>query len=108
MGGDDVEDRPVRPGGALAAGRLPDDDDCIDCPPADLPPEPTLANIWPHAEGTQWVYDFDFNQYAGPDLTDPPPPLPSLADLHAALQLPIPTDLIEADEGPTVCDSRGN
>ncbi len=76
-----------------------DDDDCIDCPPADLPPEPTLANIWPHADGTQWVYDFDFNQYAGPDLTDTPPPLPSLADLHAALQLPIPTDLIEADAG---------
>ncbi len=76
-----------------------DDDDCIDCPPADLPPEPTLANIWPHADGTQWVYDFAFKQYVGPDITDPPPPLPSLADLHAALQLSIPTDLIEADAG---------
>jgi hypothetical protein len=76
-----------------------DDDDCADCPPTNLPPQPTLANIWPHVDGTQWVYDIEFNQHLGPEFSDQPPPLPSFEELHAALQLPIPTELLESDEG---------
>jgi hypothetical protein len=72
-----------------------DDDDCPQCPADNLGPAPTLANIWPHADGAQWVYDLTFNQYA-PVNADPTPPMPSLAELHAALQAPVPTDLVES------------
>ena len=34
------------------------DDDCGTCPPPDLPPEPTLENVWPNDDGRQWTYDF--------------------------------------------------
>lgn len=35
-----------------------DDEDCRTCPPPDLPPEPTLENVWPNDDGRQWTYDF--------------------------------------------------
>jgi hypothetical protein len=33
-----------------------DDEDCVDCPDVTTP-DPTMANIWPHADGTAWTFD---------------------------------------------------
>jgi len=82
----------------VAAG-CDEDDECARCP--DLPddPEPTLANIWPHEDGTEWVYDLEYGQFEGPDVSEEPPPLPSMEDLHAALQQPVDADQLGLDVG---------
>ena len=56
------------------------DDDCVECPPPNSSAQPTLANIWPHTDRTQWVYDIEFNQYDGPGLNNSALPMPSLED----------------------------
>ncbi|MEZ4388844.1 MAG: hypothetical protein R3D98_14970 [Candidatus Krumholzibacteriia bacterium] len=75
------------------------DDDCADCPeqPGDL--EPTLDNIWPHADGTTWTYDLRYDVHEGPVPADEVPPLPTMAELHAALQAPVAEDLLSSDLG---------
>ncbi len=65
------------------------DDNCIDCPDGGSDPEPTMANLWPHADGTGWIYDFAYGEYEGPAVTDSAPPLPSLQELHDALDVPV-------------------
>jgi len=60
------------------------DEDCPDCP--DPAPMPTMSNLWPHADGTGWIYDLDYEMYPAPPATDPVvQPMPSMAELHDAL-----------------------
>lgn len=75
------------------------DDECVECPGPTADPEPTMANLWPHADGTSWIYDIDYREYDGPPLLDPAPPLPSIQELHDALNAPAEGDLLEEDEG---------
>jgi hypothetical protein len=76
------------------------DEECAQCPdPVIADPEPTMANLWPHADGTSWVYDLEFNQYTGPPIVDPVPPMPSMQALHAALGVPLDNDLLSEDQG---------
>lgn len=63
------------------------DDDCPQCPDGET--APTLANLWPHADGNRWIYDGQLALYPGPEISEFPPELPSLAQLHAALQEPV-------------------
>lgn len=81
--------------GLLVAGC--NDDDCPQCPaPVSAP---TLANIWPHADGTSWVYDGQLALYPGPEVSETPAELPSMAELHAALQDPVPGQPDSLDTG---------
>ena len=41
-----------------------DDEDCPDCPDVPAAPAPSMANIWPHADGAGWLYDLVFTEYA--------------------------------------------
>jgi len=75
------------------------DDDCANCPGDTADPEPTLANLWPHADGASWIYDLDYNVYDGPPVTGPALPLPSMQDLHDALEAPVDGELITEDQG---------
>jgi hypothetical protein len=84
------------------------DDDCDDgltTPPAD---QPTMANIWPHADGNDWVYDLEFNVHAAQEAVDPVPPLPTMAELHTALGQPIATEQISSDPGLYRLTFEGN
>lgn len=74
-------------------------DDCVDCPGDPPPPQPTLANVWPHADGTGWIYDLDYSERLDPGIADPAAPLPSLQDLHDALDLPAGSQLVREDRG---------
>ncbi|MBE0565997.1 MAG: hypothetical protein IH621_08580 [Krumholzibacteria bacterium] len=61
------------------------DDDCPTCPDTAL--SPTMANIWPHADGNAWTYEGTYAEYPlDPDLLMGP--LPALADLRDALLAP--------------------
>lgn len=73
------------------------DDDCVQCPGRSA--EPTLANIWPHADGNTWIYDLDYSVHAGLPLPGEGEPLPSLAELHEALAQPVGTALLDEDRG---------
>jgi len=84
---------------AFALAGCSDDDDCPECPGPPEPPEPTLGNIWPHADGTSWIYDLEYGHYAGLAIDDEEPPLPSMEDLHAALQEPVDTEELSLDLG---------
>ena len=53
-------------------------------------PAPTMDNIWPHADGNAWIYDLAVRSFAGdPDAVFPAdgsmPPLPTMEELHAAM-----------------------
>lgn len=78
----------------LSMAACNDDDDCPTCP-SDLATAPTMANIWPHADGNSWTFDMTHREYpvdhsavAFTDTTNPS--LPSMAALHAELQMPLP------------------
>ncbi len=72
-------------------------DDCPDCPGSD--PTPTMANIWPHADGNAWTYAGTYTEYplpAGSGWADGQPlPMPSMEELHAALRS-APADTVTA------------
>lgn len=52
--------------------------------------EPTMANVWPHANGTAWSFGGSYHEYGAPPQTDPADTtLPSMAELHADLQRPV-------------------
>jgi hypothetical protein len=67
--------------------------------PSDETPRPSLANIWPHQDGTGWRYTITFEQYAALPLAATPPSLPSFEELHAALEAAVPADMLETDTG---------
>lgn len=67
--------------------------------PSDETPRPTMANIWPHDDGTGWRYTITFEQYAAMPLESTPPALPSFEELHAALETGVPATLLETDTG---------
>jgi len=48
----------------------------------------TMANIWPHADGTSWTYEMDYTEYMLGDGWGGDE-LPSMESLHAALQKPL-------------------
>lgn len=75
------------------------DDDCPSCPGSQDPPEPTLDNIWPHADGTRWTYDLRYAVHDGPEPSEDVPPLPTMEELHAALQQPVDTPQQTLDSG---------
>ncbi len=75
------------------------DEDCPDCPGNAGDPLPTLANIWPHADGTGWIYDLEYRSFDGPEISPEPPPLPTMEELHDALQQPVGYDEVNLDEG---------
>ena len=75
------------------------DDDDPTCPDTGDDPTPTLANIWPHADGTGWIYDLQSSLYAPAEGTGDAPPLPTMEELHAAAQLPVTEDLLEREDG---------
>lgn len=63
------------------------DDDCVDCPGT---PAPDMDNVWPHADGNAWIYDLEVKGFDGDpsevvEPGGPLPPLPSMEELHAAL-----------------------
>jgi len=73
------------------------DEDCPECP--DPSPTPTLANLWPHADGADWLYDFTYLVVEAPAPAETAPPLPSLQALHDALGEPLTGDVLEQDQG---------
>jgi hypothetical protein len=71
------------------------DDDCPTCPGAT--PRPTMANIWPHADGTAWTFEGAARRSEVP-LPVKAAEVPTMDELHAALAEPIPgivTDVLE-------------
>jgi len=64
------------------------DDDCPTCGGGKV--TATLANVWPHADGNAWTYAGTYTEATLPDgigwQEGNPLPLPSMEDLHAALQ----------------------
>ncbi len=81
------------------------DDDCATCPgddSADL--EPTIANVWPNADGNVWIYDnataaFEGDPDEQSDPDDPLPELPSMETLHARLVEPVPFAPLGSSDG---------
>lgn len=71
-----------------------DDDDCPTCPGEITP---SLNNLWPHEDGTDWAYDFQFKYHEG--LVDPELTLPTMEVLHEKLLSAVDTDLISHDQG---------
>lgn len=67
--------------------------------PSDETPRPTLANIWPHENGTGWNYTITFDQHAALPLEATPPALPSFEALHAALDVAVPSERLSTDSG---------
>jgi hypothetical protein len=67
--------------------------------PSDETPRPSLANIWPHQDGTGWRYTITFEQYAALPVEATPPSLPSFEELHAALETGVPAEMLETDTG---------
>lgn len=82
-----------------------DDTDCPQCPPVDPPtPDPTIANVWPHADGDTWIHDLQVRGYEGDpaevlDPEEPVPPLPDLETLYARLQAPVTRPPLGASAG---------
>ena len=77
-----------------------DDDDCATCPPPTNAPMPTLANIWPHADGTAWTYDFEYRENIPvPEPTGKDGEIPTMEELHAALQDPLPGESVTDEDG---------
>jgi hypothetical protein len=71
-----------------------DDDDCPTCPGEVTP---SLENLWPHADGTDWSYDFRYRVH---ELeTSVGDTLPGMSTLHAALLEPVASALVSEDEG---------
>lgn len=82
------------------AGCLDDDDcECPACPDVADPPAPTLDNIWPHADGTAWLYDLTVREYTSAGLGDDPPPLPTWAQIDSLLNEPVDAELDGEDVG---------
>lgn len=73
------------------------DEDCAECP--DPAPMPTMANLWPHEDGTGWIYDLDHKEYLLPIAPDPVAPMPTLQELHDALSVPPGGDVFEVGSG---------
>lgn len=72
-----------------------DDDECPTCP--DATPQPTMANIWPHEDGTAWTFEGEARRSEVPIPTKAAE-LPTMEDLHEALSEPLPgivTDVLE-------------
>jgi len=65
------------------------DDDDVTCP-EECPSaaEPTLANIWPHANGNAWTFDMTYLEHITTDTLQEPPA--SMETLHTLLQSPLP------------------
>jgi hypothetical protein len=76
--------------------------------PSDETARPTMANIWPHEDGTGWHYTITFEQYTALPLEATPPVLPSFEELHAALETAVPAALIETDTGAYSLTFVGN
>ena len=64
-----------------------DDDDCPTCPGAT--PAPTLANVWPHADGTAWTFEGTARRSEDPIPTKAAE-VPTMEELHAELAQPLP------------------
>ena len=76
-----------------------DDDDCIDCPDAGTP-DPTMANIWPHADGTAWTFDVVYRELETIQGIQPADTAPlGTEELHDALQAPMPGMVTKEEEG---------
>jgi hypothetical protein len=75
------------------------DDDDPTCPEPEGTPTPTLANIWPHADGTSWLYDLTVASYEPYPALEDTVPLPSMDELYALLAAPVTEDLLNHEEG---------
>ncbi len=76
-----------------------DEDECVNCP-GDEAPVPTMANIWPHADGTAWTFDLEYlDVVPAPDNPVKENEIPTMEELHAALQIPIQGDVAVMGEG---------
>ena len=74
-----------------------DDDECVNCPGTSAP-YLTMANIWPHADGTAWTFDLEYRELKpNPEGAGKVGEVPSFEELHAALQEPM--DGVVTDEG---------
>lgn len=64
---------------------------------------PTFDNIWPAALGDYWTYDLEERRYsvdvASYERLEDVPPLPTMEELYAELQLDGPGTLLRTDEG---------
>ena len=83
--------------GLLLASACNDDDDCVNCS-GDGTPFPTMANIWPHADGSAWTFGLEYRELEPePGTGAKVGEIPTMEELHAALQVPM--DGIVTDEG---------
>ncbi|MDO9695462.1 MAG: hypothetical protein Q7W56_12090 [Candidatus Latescibacteria bacterium] len=73
------------------------DEDCAECPDPAL--QPTMANLWPHEDGTGWIYDLVHNVYWRPVAPDPVAPMPTLQELHDALSVAPDGNAYEVSRG---------
>ena len=66
-----------------------DDDNCVDCPAVGAA-TPTMANIWPHEDGTAWTYDLEYRELEPvPGANAKEGEIPTMEELHSALQEPM-------------------
>ena len=76
-----------------------DDDECPTCPDTGTP-APTMANIWPHADGTAWTFDGVYRESTVPTpVKDYGTEIPPMDDLHAALGEPLPGVVTMEEDG---------
>lgn len=77
-----------------------DDDECTTCPPPAGAPQPTMANIWPHADGTAWTYDIEYRELTPlPTVDVKEGEIPTMEELHAALQAPLEGEIVTEEDG---------
>lgn len=83
----------------ILAAACDDDDDCVDCPPPTEAPDPTMANIWPHDDGTAWTFDIEYREVLPPADPDKAGEIPSMEELHAALQDTLAGEVLGEGDG---------
>jgi hypothetical protein len=84
----------------LLVGACNDDDECTTCPPPQGGPMPTMANIWPHEDGTAWTYDIEYRENIPyPEPTGKAGEIPTMEELHDALQEPLPGASVTDEDG---------
>jgi len=82
----------------ILAAACNDDDDSVNCPDPGAP-DPTMANIWPHADGTSWTFDIEYREILPPEVPLKAGEIPTMEELHAALQDPVPGEVVEEGDG---------
>lgn len=71
------------------AAACSDDDECVNCPEVGLP-KISMANIWPHLDGTVWTFGMEYRELDFPPSTEVKSgKVPSMETLHEWLSEPM-------------------